>query len=432
MAKLLTTINYVFATHGWSQFLRPNSAPCQGFVIPVRPFLFQSVMKVREIQWSFACGVVSFFLSNDWPLRTAYCSTGRPTNRSMSGDIMSKTTLEGHGGPIWSVSICRESQLVAASSEDHTIKLWNAKTGESLDALEGHQAGVKAAVFAPQGRFLASGAKDRLVKMWNPPGRPVFVLEGHHGPVNAVAFSADCRFLVSGGGEANKPGEVIVWDLAKASVLARLHGHDAEVLSVAISPNRQTLASCDAAGVIKLWNLTYLLERHSWTGHQGAAWTLAFHPEGKALVSGGQDGWVKFWERRTGKELGKRKGDSSPVLATAFSLHGRQLAIGCLDGHVKLWCAGSKNPWFKLCRLEKPVYALTYSPERSLLAAGPDKNVTIWKTETEVQTPATQDSLQKDNGCERVPPQPIVATAQKLQEFISTLENVPAECDSRE
>ena len=345
---------------------------------------------------------------------------------------MSKTTLEGHGGSIWSVSICRESELVAGGSDDHTIKLWNAKTGESLDALEGHQAGVKAAVFAPKGRFLASGAKDRLVKMWNPPGRPEFVLEGHHGPVNALAFSADCRFLVSGGGEADKPGEVIVWDLAKASSLARLQGHEAEVLSVAISPNRQTLASCDAAGVIKLWNLEHLLERHSWTGHEGAAWTVAFHPEGKALVSGGQDGWVKFWERRTGKELGKRKGDSSPVLATAFSLHGRQLAIGCLDGHVKLWSVGSKNPWFKLCRLEKPVHALTYSPERILLAAGPDNNVTLWKTESEVQTAPAPRSPQEDNSGNRVPPQPIVETAQKLQELMSTLNTVtPEQVDSQ-
>ena len=344
---------------------------------------------------------------------------------------MSKTTLEGHGGSIWSVSICRESELVAGGSDDHTIKLWNAKTGESVDALEGHQAAVKAAVFAPKGRFLASGARDRLVKMWKPPGRPEFVLEGHHGPVNALAFSADCRFLVSGGGEADKPGEVIVWDLAKASSLARLQGHEAEVLSVAISPNRQTLASCDAAGVIKLWNLEHLLERHSWTGHEGAAWTVAFHPEGKALVSGGQDGWVKFWERRTGKELGKRKGDSSPVLAAAFSLHGRQLAIGCLDGHVKLWGVGSKNPWFKLCRLEKPVYALTYSPERILLAAGPDNNVTLWKTESEVQTAPAPRSPQEDNSGNRVPPQPIVDTAQKLQELMSTLNTVePEQVDS--
>jgi len=339
---------------------------------------------------------------------------------------MSKTTLEGHGGPVWSVCICRERDIVAAGSEDHTIKLWDARTGESLEALEGHQAGVKATVFAPYGRFLASASKDRLVKMWNPPGRQVFVLEGHRGPVNTLAFTADCRFLASGDGEANKPGELILWDLGKASPLARLQGHDAEVLSVAISPNRQTLASCDGAGVIKLWDLDLLQQHHSWTGHQGAVWTLAFHPEGKALVSGGQDGWVKFWESRSGKELGHRKGDSSSVQAAAFSLHGRQLAIGCLDGHVKLWRVGSGRPWFKLCRLEKPVYALAYSPERMLLAAGPDSNITLWKMKAEVQTPPAQ---QEDTGRELVPPQPIVATAQKLQEFVSTPKT---EADSQE
>jgi hypothetical protein len=99
-----------------------------------------------------------------------------------------------------------------------------------------------------------------------------------------------------------------------------------------------------------------------------------------------------------------------------------------LDGHVKLWSVGSKSPWFKLCRPETPVYALTYSPERVLLATGPENNVTLWKTETEVQTPPAERSPQEDTGRDRVPPQPIVAMTQKLQKFISTLKTVkPAE-----
>jgi WD40 repeat protein len=41
----------------------------------------------------------------------------------LPGGAMSKTVLEGHGGQIWSVSFCRESKIVAAGSEDHTIHL---------------------------------------------------------------------------------------------------------------------------------------------------------------------------------------------------------------------------------------------------------------------------------------------------------------------
>jgi len=130
--------------------------------------------------------------------------------------------------------------------------------------------------------------------------------------------------------------------------------------------------------------------------------------------------------------MGHRKGDSSAVQAAAFSLHGRQLAIGCLDGHVKLWRVGSKTAWFKLCHLEKPVYALTYSPERILLAAGPGNNVTLWKTET-VQTPPDHRSPQEDTGRDRALPQAIADTAQKIQEFMSTLKTVEsAETDSQD
>jgi WD40 repeat protein len=279
--------------------------------------------------------------------------------------------------------------------------------------------------FAPRGRFLASGAKDRLVTMWDPTRRVEFVLEGHRGPINSLAFSSDSRFLASGGGEPNKAGEVFLWDLAKASSLARLEGHAAEVLSVAIAPDRLTLASSDAAGVVKLWDLTHFEVRHTFTAHQGAVWTLTFHPGGKALVSGGQDGRVKFWDINNGTELGNRRGDSSPVLAAAFSSHGRQLAIGCQDRHVKLWQVGSRSHWFNLCRLEKPVYALTYSPERILLAAGPDKNVTLWHTRTTEKTAPHQTSPRENSPDvahrDRVRHEPVGVAALKLQEFMSTL-----------
>jgi WD40 repeat protein len=350
---------------------------------------------------------------------------------------MGKTVLEGNGGQVWSVSFCRERKMVAAASEDHTIKLWDATTAEAMDALEGHQAGVKAVAFAPRGRFLASGAKDRLVKMWNPAGRVEFVLEGHRGSVNALAFSDDCRFLASGGGEADKAGEVYLWDLAKARSLARLEGHAAEVLSVAIAPDRQTLVSGDAAGVVTLWDLNQFQAQLSWTAHQGAVWTLAFHPEGKALVTGGQDGRVKFWKIKNGTEIGNRQGDSSPIRAAAFSRHGRQLAIGCLDGHVKLWNVASGGPWFKLCRLEKPVYALTYSPERDLIAAGPDQNVTCWHTRTKekMQVPLQHTTRNETSSAvgdrDRPRPQLAGAITQKLQALISSLNKPEREttCD---
>jgi WD40 repeat protein len=242
-----------------------------------------------------------------------------------------------------------------------------------------------------------------------------------------LAFSSDCRWLASGGGQADKAGEVILWDLAKAAVLKRLEGHAAEVLALAIAPDRQTLVSSDAAGVINLWDLTQLEVRLTWTAHDGPVWALAIHPDGNALVTGGQDGRVKFWSLDSGRPMGNRRGHSSGVLTAAFSTHGRQLAIGCQDGHVKLWNIASKGPWIKLARLEKPVYSLTYSPERILLAAGPDKDVTFWQTKTQVKLAPQIGSPLESAQRERFLPPPKTATVRKLQELMSSLKDAMPE-----
>ena len=46
-------------------------------------------------------------------------------------------TLEGHSGSVNSVAFSPDSSKVASGSSDHTIRLWDAVTGELLQKLEG-------------------------------------------------------------------------------------------------------------------------------------------------------------------------------------------------------------------------------------------------------------------------------------------------------
>jgi len=91
-------------------------------------------------------------------------------------------TLLGHTGRIWSVAFApqgsslatageRQSQttahLLASGSEDRTVRLWNASTGECLNILSGHANAVLSVAFSPDGRTLASGSQDETIKLWD-------------------------------------------------------------------------------------------------------------------------------------------------------------------------------------------------------------------------------------------------------------------------
>jgi WD40 repeat protein len=70
--------------------------------------------------------------------------------------------------------------------------------------------------FSPDGKRLASASEDETVKVWDATtGQETLTLKGHNDAVWSVAFSPDGKRLASASGSPfapNPPGEVKVWD----------------------------------------------------------------------------------------------------------------------------------------------------------------------------------------------------------------------------
>src|SRR5262249_18012919 len=76
------------------------------------------------------------------------------------------STISGHGGPLTGVAYHPDGKLIATSSWDRTIRLWDAQTGDLKQSLLGHRDWVLHVEFSPDGRRIASGGADSAVKLW--------------------------------------------------------------------------------------------------------------------------------------------------------------------------------------------------------------------------------------------------------------------------
>ncbi|KAL4732843.1 WD40-repeat-containing domain protein [Aspergillus similis] len=140
-----------------------------------------------------------------------------------------RQTLEGHSAYVNAVAFSPDGQTVASGSDNKTIKLWNAATGEQRQTLKGHSAYVNAVAFSPDGQTVASGSDDKTIKLWNAAtGEQRQTLEGHSARVNAVAFSPDGQTVASGSDDKT----IKLWNAATGKQRQTLEGHSAYVLAV--------------------------------------------------------------------------------------------------------------------------------------------------------------------------------------------------------
>lgn len=108
-------------------------------------------------------------------------------------------TLKGHSAPLTDVAFSADSSSILTASRDRTARTWRVEDGLERATLEGHSGGVSGARFSPNGVYVVTAsAEDHTVRLWDAKtGKELTELTGkrfssltNRTPTSAV-FNAD-------------------------------------------------------------------------------------------------------------------------------------------------------------------------------------------------------------------------------------------------
>jgi WD40 repeat protein/serine/threonine protein kinase len=300
------------------------------------------IASVRELL-TIRCGAI-------WVRSLAFSPDGRKlalqTSDKPALTLWDATTgkklrsFESGGGISWAVKFSPDGKQLAVTN-GRTPKLLDVGTGKEIAVFKGHNSLVRSVAFSPDGKMLATGSKDRTIKIWEKAsGVELKTIKGHEGEIFSVAFSPDGKTLATGSNDFTAR----LWDIAAASELTTLNTGD---YGMTFSPDGSKLAILAYSGLM-LVDPDSVQQLERFGGHYNEGTSVAFSPDGKRLATGDAQGVVKVWEVDSQKEIASIRAHSEQIDSMMFSPDGHTLATASRDHTAKLWDAASGQEIFAL------------------------------------------------------------------------------------
>ncbi|XP_061139248.1 POC1 centriolar protein homolog B [Syngnathus typhle] len=297
---------------------------------------------------------------------------------SVLDDPSMERLLKGHKDSVTCVHFNPNSKLLASSSRDKSLMIWNLSAkGRSLRFIN-HQDAVTAVQFCPVGNLVATSSKDKTVRLWKPSLKgESTVFKAHTAAVRSVGFSHDGVRLVT----ASDDKSVKIWSVARRCFICSLNQHTNWVRCARFSPDSRLVVSCGDDRTVRLWDTSSKNCINCFTDYPGSSTYADFNSRGTCIASSGVDNALQIWDLRTNKIIQHYLVHSASVNSFSFHPSDNYLISGSSDSTIKILDLLEGRLIYTLHGHKGAVLSVAFSRTGEFFASGGiDSQVMLWKT----------------------------------------------------
>jgi len=305
------------------------------------------------------------------------------------------------------------------------IAIRDIKTGEILfqRSLKSEPWSLK--VSQTSGKMLLSTRTYNVATIRMEDHQRISTVGNHSGPIVFVSFVGTSEKIIC----ASMDGVCTLWDLS-GRFLHRLEGHLHAVIHAEVSPDGLRLATFDAGGLGRLWNIEDGTQIMELPGHTGSVHSVQFSTSGKLLVTASSPSGIRIWDLITrivktiaiegdvlqaelspdevqlmvvaGKAsiesgnkntqfpggqavlISRQTGEKTPLLIEGttksgrFSPDGKRVAVLSKEGAVKLFDTTHGQTIEAFNPNRRTIYNMAYSPDGKSLLVYHDRELSLW------------------------------------------------------
>lgn len=380
---------------------------------------------------AFGCGPESPSPSTD-AINSSSVRLGRLTVKENSSGLSAQLRLtgelQGAYGEVYDLDFSPDGRMLAAASEDGSVRVWNHDARQLITTFSGHNGPVSSVSFSANGKRALS-AGHHVQGDWTAGEAYLWdVVTGHqrqayrHGQLlfDAV-FDAEGRVITAGDDRRIK-----IWDAESGGLVEEINAHANLIRRLAVSPDGNLLASASEDNSVRVWNLTKTQHRLvAREPNVNELTNLAFSPDSRVIASVGYRGDIRLWDAKDSrliKTLSEGDSANDGTWGVGFSPDNRFLAVYG-NKQLTLWNIASGHLVKEAAEPASWITALAFHPNGKHLVLGNGGkiylwNIADWKLESETKGSSDrghQISISNDGD--------YIATARELWRY-PTLERV--------